>query len=92
MAIVVSQMVNVFLCRHPRRSAFAFGVASNPLILWGVAAELLLLLAIVYTPTGNALFGTAPLAASAWLFVLPFALGMLALEEVRKAVVRRWWS
>ncbi len=90
MAIVVSQVVNVFLCRHPRRSAFAFGIASNPLILLGVAAEILLLLAIVYTPAGNALFGTAPLAASAWLFVLPFALGMLALEEIRKAVVRRW--
>jgi magnesium-transporting ATPase (P-type) len=92
MAIVVSQVVNVFLCRHPRRSAFAFGLGSNPLILWGVAAELVLLLAIVYTPAGNALFGTAPLAASAWLFVLPFALGMLALEEARKAVVRRWWG
>ena len=89
-AIVVTQMVNVFLCRHPTRSAFAFGIASNPLILLGVAAELALLLAIVYTPAGNALFGTAPLAASAWLFVLPFALGMLALEEGRKAVVRRW--
>lgn len=90
MAIVVSQVVNVFLCRHPRRSAFAFGLASNPLILWGVAAELLLLLAIVYTPLGNAVFGTAPLALSAWLFVLPFALGLLTLEEVRKAAVRRW--
>jgi len=92
MAIVVTQGVNVFLCRHPRRSAFAFGLTSNPLILLGVAAELGLLLAIVYTPVGNALFGTAPLAASAWLFVLPFALGMLVLEEVRKAVVRRWWA
>jgi calcium-translocating P-type ATPase len=90
MAIVVTQVVNVFLCRHPRRSAFAFGLTSNPLILLGVAAELGLLLAIVYTPAGNALVGTAPLAASAWLFVLPFALGMLALEEGRKAVVRRW--
>ena len=89
MAIVVSQVVNVFLCRHPRRSAFAFGFASNPLILWGIAAELALLIAIVYTPAGNALFGTAPLPVAAWLFVLPFALGMLALEEVRKVVVRR---
>ena len=89
MAIVVSQVVNVFLCRHPRRPAFAFRVTSNKLILWGVAAELVLLLAIVYTPPGNALFGTAPLTAAAWLFVLPFALGMLALEELRKAVVRR---
>jgi len=56
----------------------------------GVVAELVLLLTIVYTPAGNALFGTAPLAGSVWLFVLPFALGMLALEEIRKAVVRRW--
>ena len=89
MAIVVTQVVNVFLCRHPCRSAFTFGIASNRLILWGVAVELVLLLAIAYTPAGNALFGTAPLAAVTWLFVLPFALGMLALEEVRKAIVRR---
>jgi calcium-translocating P-type ATPase len=88
-AIVVAQVVNVFLCRHPRRSAFSFGIAANPLILWGIGAELALLLAIVYTPAGNALFGTAPLPPAVWLFVLPFALGMLALEEVRKAVVRR---
>jgi magnesium-transporting ATPase (P-type) len=88
-AIVVAQMVNVFLCRHPRRSAFSFGIAGNPLILWGIGAELALLLAIVYTPAGNALFGTAPLSPAVWLFVMPFALGMLALEELRKAVVRR---
>jgi calcium-translocating P-type ATPase len=88
-AIVVCQVVNVFLCRHPRRSTCAFGITSNRLILWGIAVELVLLLAIVYTPGGNALFGTAPLTAGTWLFVLPFALGLLTLEEVRKAVVRR---
>jgi len=33
---------------------------SNPLILLGVAAELVLMLFIVYTPTGNWLLGTAP--------------------------------
>jgi len=89
-AIVVAQMVNVFLCRHPRRSAFSFGIADNRLILWGIGAELALLLAIVYTPAGNALFGTASLSPAVWLFVMPFALGMLALEELRKAAVRRW--
>jgi calcium-translocating P-type ATPase len=90
-AIVLCQVVNVFLCRHDRRSAFAFGLASNPLLLWGVAAEVALLLAIVYTPLGQALFGTAPLSAAAWLFMLPFAAAMLALEEARKAVARGWW-
>ena len=62
----------------------------NPLILWGIAVELALILAIVYTPAGNAIFGTAPVAAAVWGLVLPFACAMLLLEEGRKLVVRRW--
>jgi magnesium-transporting ATPase (P-type) len=88
-AIVVTQVVNVFLCRHPRASAFAFGLRSNSLLLWGIAIELALIFAIVYTPLGHLVFGTAPLGAEVWLFVLPFAAAMLALEEARKALVRR---
>jgi calcium-translocating P-type ATPase len=88
-AIVVTQVVNVFLCRHPRESAFAFGLYSNPLILWGIAIELTLIVAIVYAPWGNVVFGTAPIGAEAWLFMLPFAAAMLALEEGRKAFMRR---
>jgi calcium-translocating P-type ATPase len=87
-AIIVMQVVNVFLCRSDRGSAFAFGLGSNPLLLWGIAIELLLILAIDYTPWGNILFGTAPIPARVWLFVIPFALGMLMLEEVRKGLVR----
>ncbi len=88
-AIVVTQVVNVFLCRHPRESAFAFGLNSNSLILWGIAIELALILAIAYTPWGNVVFGTAPIGAEAWLFMLPFAAAMLVLEEGRKAFMRR---
>jgi len=29
-AIVVMQVVNVFLCRHPRKSSLSFGLFSNP--------------------------------------------------------------
>ena len=87
-AIVVSQVVNVFLCRHPRDSAFTFRLFSNPLILWGVAAEIALILAIVYTPWGNLAFGTAPIGSEVWLFAALFAVVMLALEELRKAVAR----
>ncbi|MBI3938060.1 MAG: cation-transporting P-type ATPase [Betaproteobacteria bacterium] len=88
-AIVMMQVVNVFLCRHPVESAFRFGLVSNRLIAWGIAFELALLALIVYTPPGNRIFGTAPIALEAWLFVVPFALGMLALEEARKLVARR---
>jgi len=87
-AIVVMQMVNVYLCRDDRRSAFARGLAANPLLVWGVAVEAALILAIVYTPLGQTLFGTAPLPAAAWVFIAPLAVAMVVLEEGRKAVVR----
>jgi calcium-translocating P-type ATPase len=87
--IVVAQMVNVFLCRHPLRSAFDFPLATNPLILWGLVLEVILLALIVYFPPAQALFGTAALDASVWLFLLPFALLMLLAEEARKRLARR---
>ncbi len=91
-AIVMTQVVNVFLCRHPLKSALAFGLFSNPLILIGIAAELGLLLFIVYTPAGNWLFGTAPVGAEVWLFAVALAALMGVLEETRKAWLRRSFS
>jgi calcium-translocating P-type ATPase len=87
-AIVLMQVANVFLCRDPVRMALSLGVLANPLLLWGIAVELALLAAIVYTPLGQALFGTAALAPEVWLFMLPFPAAMLALEEGRKLLAR----
>ena len=69
-AIVMAQVVNVFLCRHPEESALRFRLADNPLLLAGLAVEIALILAIVYTPVGNAAFGTRPLAAEPWLLMI----------------------
>jgi magnesium-transporting ATPase (P-type) len=90
-AIVAMQVVNVFLCRDDRESVVTTARRRNPLLAAGVTVEVLLILAIVYTPVGQALFGTAPLSLSTWLFMLPFALAMLLLEEGRKAFVRARW-
>ncbi|MFZ5863820.1 MAG: cation-translocating P-type ATPase [Nitrospirota bacterium] len=87
-AIIVMQVVNVFACRHDRASALSFGLRTNPLILVGIATEIALILFIDYTPWGNLLFGTAPIPLGSWLFLIPFALGMFALEEGRKWIVR----
>ncbi len=86
--IVMMQVINVFLCRHPRRSVFAFSLSGNPLILLGIAAELGLLLFIVYTPTGHWLFGTAPVGAEVWLFAAALAASMGVAEELRKKWLR----
>ena len=87
-AIVVMQIVNVFICRSERKSAFRTGFFSNHLILAGIATEVALILLIAYTPWGNAIFNTAPIPAATFLFILPFALGMLILEELRKFATR----
>jgi magnesium-transporting ATPase (P-type) len=89
-AIVVAQVVNVFACRNPEQSVFRLGLLSNPLLLIGVAAEIALILLIVYTPFGNAAFGTAPLTAQAWLLMILLGLAFGLLEELRKWFMRRF--
>ncbi len=88
-AIVVMQIVNVFLCRSATRSIVVTGLAGNPWIAWGIVFEIVAIALIVYTPAGNLLFGTAPVPAEVWLFVLPFAPALLVLEELRKWLARR---
>jgi sodium/potassium-transporting ATPase subunit alpha len=87
-AVVVMQIVNVFLCRSTTRSVWSMGLLGNPLILWGVGLEVALILLIDYTAWGNVIFGTAPISGRVWLFVMPFAVGLLVLEELRKWLVR----
>jgi sodium/potassium-transporting ATPase subunit alpha len=84
--IIVSQMGNVFACRSYTESVFKLGLFSNPLILWGIASEILLAVFIVYHPWGHHIFGTAPLSLHIWLTLLPFAVGLLLAEEIRKMV------
>jgi magnesium-transporting ATPase (P-type) len=88
-AIVVTQVVNVFLCRSSSRSVLKINPFDNRLILFGVAVEIAVILFIDYTPAGNALFRTAPIPFAAWLSMFPLALAMLVLEELRKWLVRK---
>ncbi len=87
-AIVLMQVVNVHLCRTRRAPISSRRFFGNRLITAGIVTELALILLIDYTKAGNAIFGTAPLEWRAWAVVLPFALAMLLLEELRKRIVR----
>jgi hypothetical protein len=51
--------------------------------------EIVSLLLINYTPWGNLLLETAPVPAELWLLLIPCAIGMVVLEELRKWAVRR---
>lgn len=87
-AIIVMQIVNVFLCRSDTSSAFS-RLPANRLILLGIVVEMVLIVLIDYSEIGQGLFGTAAIGWQVWCFLIPFALGMLILEEARKLLVRR---
>ncbi len=90
-AVVVMQIMNVFLCRSATRSVFASNWLSNPIILAGIAFEVILILFVVYTPVGNTMFGTAPVPWWVWFAVVPLALVMLGVDELRKYFQARLW-
>jgi sodium/potassium-transporting ATPase subunit alpha len=87
--VVVMQAANVFACRSPSAPAFAHRPLANRLLAVGIGLELLLLALITFTRTGQLAFRTAPPPAWSWLAMLGCAAGLLALEEGRKALVRR---
>jgi sodium/potassium-transporting ATPase subunit alpha len=88
-AIIVMQIVTVFLCRSSVRSIFSMPLFDNRWILCGVALEIALLAVYNYLPLANWLLDTSPVPPAVWLLIVPMALGTMMLEEVRKALVRR---
>ncbi len=87
-AIIITQIGNVFACRSFRASVFSIGFFSNRLILFGIAIELILSAFIVYHPWGNKIFGTSSLGLNVWLILIPFGIGLLLAEELRKLYIR----
>jgi sodium/potassium-transporting ATPase subunit alpha len=88
-AVVICQVANVFVWRTTRQSVITKGILRNRAVIAGLIAELALLIAIVESGPGHALFGTASLPALAWLVPVPFALAMIGLAELLKAIARR---
>jgi magnesium-transporting ATPase (P-type) len=89
-AIILMQVVNVFICKNPNSPLLRLATFSNPLVISGVVLELVLIMLIVYTPWGNQLFGTAPIALEVWYLILPCCLLMLIFETIRKSLAKRW--
>ncbi|MEV6945170.1 cation-transporting P-type ATPase [Streptomyces sp. NPDC051172] len=86
--IVVSQFFNALAVRTDRQSVFRIGLLSNPWLLAAGCFGIALMAAISYAPPLQALFHTAPLAASDWAVLVGFGVLLLAAEEARKGWLR----
>jgi potassium/sodium efflux P-type ATPase len=87
--IMIGQLGNLFSARSSSRSAFQLSPLRNRWLFPGILALFAIMVAIIYTPFLQPLFGTAPLLPSDWLFLLLLAPVALLLEELRKALARR---
>jgi magnesium-transporting ATPase (P-type) len=89
LGIVVMQVANVFVCRTERASIFTVGFFSNRLVFAGIAFELAFAAALIYIPLFQPIFGTAPIGPEGWLVLFAFTPLIFAVEEGRKAILRR---
>ncbi|QYX31427.1 cation-translocating P-type ATPase [Sphaerospermopsis torques-reginae] len=87
--IVACQDGNVFACRSERFSILRLGFFTNRLIWAGIAIEWILILSIIYSPTLQKIFSTAPLKPSYLLMLLFCPPLILIADELRKRIINR---
>ncbi len=87
--ITACQVGTAFAARTSSASLRKIGVFSNPLLLWGIAFELVFAAAVVYLPPFQEIFKTASLGTRelAVLAVFPFV--VWGSDELRRWVRRR---
>jgi calcium-translocating P-type ATPase len=84
--ITACQVGTAFAARTSTASLRQIGAFSNPLLLYGIAFELLFAAALIYLPPLQDLFGTAPLSPVHLAILLPFPFLVWGSDELR-----RWW-
>lgn len=85
--IVICQMGNVVICKTRLNSIIHQGFANQVLNL-GLAQELVLIVALTYVPFLNYAFGTLGIRGIDWAIGIPFAIGIIMYDEVRKFIIR----
>jgi calcium-translocating P-type ATPase len=88
LGIVACQIGTAFAARTDRASLRAVGVATNPLLLYGIAFELLFAAAVVALPPLQKVFGTAVPGTAQLALLAPFPLIVWGVDELWRAWLR----
>ncbi|MEY2513055.1 MAG: hypothetical protein QOJ89_413, partial [bacterium] len=87
--ITACQVGTAFASRTTRRSLREIGVLSNPLLLWGIAFELVFAAAVIYVAPLQGVFHTAGLGLPELALLAPFPVIVWGSDELRRAWLRR---
>jgi magnesium-transporting ATPase (P-type) len=86
--VVMAQVGNAFACRRQNGNGRPAGLSTNRFLLMGIAAEIVLLLAIIYIdPVGQA-FGFRPLPPIYWAVLVLYAPSIYFIDRLGRLI----WS
>ena len=88
-AIVACQIGTAFAARTTHSSLRAIGLTSNPLLLGGIAFELVFAAAVIYLPALQVVFGTTALPGWVLALLIPMPPLVWGVDEIYRAVRRR---
>lgn len=87
--IVACQIGTAFAARTDHASLFSIGLLSNPMLLAGIAFELIFTAAVIYAPPLQDLFGTASLSPAQLALITPFPVIVWGADELARWARRR---
>jgi Ca2+-transporting ATPase len=85
----ISELLRAYTSRSERYSLLAIGIFTNRWMQWAVLTSLAILLAIIYVPFLDPIFGTTFLTLEDWGVMLPLILVPSVAAEINKWVLRR---
>ena len=85
-AVVLGQLANAFACRSETAAVTELGWTGNPLLVWAVAAELVVLAAFLWLPPLPGLLGGSPPTALGWAIAVAAVPVVLLADATAKAV------
>ncbi len=85
----ISELLRAYTSRSERYSLLSIGVFSNRWMQWAVLSSLVVLMAIIYVPFLDPIFGTTFLTGEDWLVMLPLILIPSVAAEMNKWVLRK---
>ncbi|BEJ12332.1 hypothetical protein CspHIS471_0207920 [Cutaneotrichosporon sp. HIS471] len=88
--LVILQGFNLNSVRNKRKSIFQRGPQHNWRVLVGPLFSIAIAIFVTEVPGIQNLFGTASVPIKFWFIPIPLGVGILAMDEIRKLVVRTW--
>ena len=73
---IMIELAYLFNCRSLTKSMFTIGVFSNPWVLFGSAAMIVLQLLYTYAPFMNRIFQSEPISGRDWLLIIAVSLAV----------------